>query len=373
MLTLLATAFSGRSEGKAIVSEANGCHTQAMSILMFADERLADHRPPEGHPERPERLAAAVDGINAAGLGEALTWRQPIEAPTASLLGVHSSELVTVLDEHAGLDRVQIDGDTWLSAGSMQAARLAAGAGLDAIAALRAGEADSAFCLVRPPGHHATPSTSMGFCLFNNIAVAAQSLTEQGERVAIIDFDAHHGNGTQDAFFGREDVLFISLHEFPQYPGTGAFSEYGTGDGAGATINFPMPSGATGDVYLRAFDQVIEPALEMFGADWILISAGFDAHREDPLTNLGLTSGDYAAITARIASYAPAGRRIAFLEGGYDLGALGRSSAACVGALLHNSALKAQLDPGSNWLEQQSNGGPGSNTIDAHIERTHQI
>ena len=208
----------------------------------------------------------------------------------------------------------------------------------------------------------------MGFCLFNNIAVAAQSLTEQGERVAIIDFDAHHGNGTQDAFFEREDVLFISLHEFPQYPGTGALSETGLGNGVGSTINFPMPSGATGDVYLRAFDQVIEPALEAFGADWILISAGFDAHREDPLTNLGLTSGDYAAITARIAAYAPTGRRIAFLEGGYNLDALGNSTAACVGALLGE-----QHTASTHGFEPQSNGGPGNNIVDAHIERAHQI
>lgn len=334
-----------------------------MSLLIFADERLADHRPPEGHPERPERLAAAIDGIKAAGLGEALTWRQPSEAPTEALLGVHANELVTVLDEHAGLDRVQIDGDTFMSAGSMQAARLAAGAGLDAIAALKAGEADSAFCVVRPPGHHATPRTAMGFCLFNNIAVAAQSLTAQGERVAVIDFDAHHGNGTQDAFFDRDDVLFISLHEFPQYPGSGAFTEVGSGAGAGATINFPMPSLATGDVYLRAFDQVIEPALEAFGPDWILISAGFDAHRDDPLTNLGLTSGDYAAMTTRICSYVPVGRRIAFLEGGYDLDALGKSAAACAGALL-----------GEDYApEGQTNGGPGGRIVDAHIERRDQI
>ena len=334
-----------------------------MSILMFADERLAEHRPPDGHPERPERFAAAVDGVNNAGFGEALTWREPTEASPESILRVHDSELVNALNEHAGVDRVQIDGDTYMSAGSMQAARLAAGAGLDAIAALRAGEADSAFCLVRPPGHHATPQTSMGFCIFNNVAVTAQALTDLGDRVAIIDFDAHHGNGTQDAFFDREDVLFISLHEFPQYPGTGAIGESGVGAGAGTTINFPMPSGATGDVYLRAFDQVIEPALVEFRPDWILISAGFDAHREDPLTNLGLTSGDYAAMTARIASYVPAGRRIAFLEGGYNLDALSHSTAACVGALLGEAHSPADG-------ESQTNGGPGGKIVDAHIERS---
>lgn len=335
-----------------------------MTILMFADERLADHRPPSGHPERPERLAAAIDGVNAAGFGDALLWRQPNEAPTDALLGVHSSNLVSVLDEHAGRDRVQIDGDTFMSSGSMQAARLAAGAGLDAVAALDAGEADAAFCLVRPPGHHATPQTAMGFCLFNNVAVTAQSLTARGERVAIIDFDAHHGNGTQDAFFDREDVLFVSLHEYPQYPGSGALSETGTADGAGRTINFPMPSLATGDVYLRAFDDVIEPALEAFNADWVLISAGFDAHRQDPLTNLGLTSGDYAAMTARICTYAPARRRIAFLEGGYDLDALGRSTAACVGAMLGEA---------STTVETASNGGPGNHVVDAQIERANRL
>lgn len=327
---------------------------------MFADERVADHRPPEGHPERPERFAAAMAGVKAAGFDEALTWREPTEASPESILRVHDTELVNALNDHAGLDRVQIDSDTHMSAGSMQAARLAAGAGLDAIAALRASEADSAFCLVRPPGHHATPHTSMGFCLFNNVAVTAQALTDQGDRVAIIDFDAHHGNGTQDAFFERDDVLFISLHEYPQYPGTGAIGESGRGAGAGTTINFPMPSGATGDVYLRAFDQVIEPALEAFGADWVLISAGFDAHREDPLTNLGLTSGDYAAMTARIASYVPAGRRIAFLEGGYNLDALGHSTAACVGALLGEAHSPADG-------ESQTSGGPGGNIVDAHL------
>lgn len=332
-----------------------------MTILVIADERLAEHRPPNGHPERPERLAAAVAGIEDAGFGEALEWRSPTEAPVESLLRVHDKRLVDQLMSVGGRDNIQIDGDTSMSSGSLTAARLAAGAGLDAIDALRAGDADSAFCVVRPPGHHATPTTAMGFCLFNNVAVTAQALTDAGERVAIIDIDAHHGNGTQDAFFDREDVLFVSFHEYPQYPGSGALGERGQGPGAGHTINFPMPSGATGDVYLRAFDQIVEPALEAFGADWVLISAGFDAHRDDPLTNLGLTSGDYAALCARIVSTSRPGRRIAFLEGGYDLDALASSAAACAGALLGEV----------HAPEAQTNGGPGHGIVDAHLDQMH--
>ncbi len=333
-----------------------------MSILVIADERVADHRPPEGHPERPARFAAAVDGIKAAGFGQALSWREPTAAPIESLLRVHTADHVENITSRGESEYERIDADTHMSLGSLTAARLAAGAGLDAITALRAGEADSAFCLVRPPGHHATPTQAMGFCLFNNVAVTAQALTDAGEKVAVIDIDAHHGNGTQDAFYGRDDVLFASFHEYPQYPGTGALHETGAGAGTGYTINFPMPSGATGDVYLRAIDEVLEPALESFGADWVLISAGFDAHRADPLTNLGLTSGDYAAICARLVSSSTAGRRIAFLEGGYDLDALGQSTAACTGALL-----------GEDYSpEAQTNGGPGNHIIDAAIEAAHR-
>ncbi len=329
-----------------------------MSILMIADERVADHRPPEGHPERPARFTAAVAGVQQAGFGDALTWQVPTVAPAESLIRVHTEQHVQHVMALGDQDFVRLDPDTHMSAGSLTAARLAAGAGLDAVTALRAGVADSAFALVRPPGHHATPTTAMGFCLFNNVAVTAQSIVDSGEKVAIIDIDAHHGNGTQDAFYGSDQVLFISFHEYPQYPGTGALHEQGAGAGLGHTLNFPMPSGATGDVYLRAFDEVVEPALDTFGADWILISAGFDAHRADPLTNLGLTSGDYSALMGRIVSASKPGRRIAFLEGGYDLDALGASTAAATGALLGEE----------HAPEAQTNGGPGNHIVDAAIE-----
>ncbi len=328
-------------------------------VIVYADERVAEHRPPDGHPERPERYLAAVDGLHRAGLGEAIDWRTPSAAPNEAILGIHGAGHVEAIEAAGGQDHVRLDPDTHMSAGSLDAARLAAGAGLDAIAALRAGEATSAFCLVRPPGHHATPSEAMGFCLFNNIAVAAQSLTAVGERVAIVDYDAHHGNGTQDAFFDRDDVLFVSLHEYPQYPGTGAATETGVGVGQGHTINFPMPSGSTGDAYLRAFDTVVIPAIERFGADWILISAGFDAHRDDPLTNLGLTSGDHAALTRRLVAVAAPGRTIAFLEGGYDLEALSLSTIACVAELIGPDTTTDVA------LEAESNGGRGIEIVDA--------
>jgi acetoin utilization deacetylase AcuC-like enzyme len=174
----------------------------------------------------------------------------------------------------------------------------------------------------------------MGFCLLNNVAVTAAHLRDRGERVLIVDWDAHHGNGTQDIFYDDPSVLYVSMHEWPLYPGTGRLDDVGAGAGVGANVNFPLPAGATGDVYLDALDTVVAPVAEQFAPTWVLLSAGFDAHRSDPLTGLGLAAGDYADLTARVRALAPAGRCVVFLEGGYDLEALRDSTAATVSTLV---------------------------------------
>ena len=243
---------------------------------------------------------------------------------------MHAPAYVADLERFCAAGGGRIDADTSASARSWEAATYAAGAGLEAVDALQRGEGTAAFCALRPPGHHAVPDGAMGFCLLNNVAVTAAGLRAHGERVLIVDWDAHHGNGTQDMFWTDPDVMYVSMHEWPLYPGTGRLSDVGAGPGAGTTVNFPFPAGATGDVYLHAFDEVVVPLAERFRPTWLLISAGYDAHRADPLTGLGLAAGDYADLTARALLLVPAGRTIVFLEGGYDLDALRDSVAATV-------------------------------------------
>jgi acetoin utilization deacetylase AcuC-like enzyme len=251
-----------------------------------------------------------------------------------------------------------LDADTPISPDSWRAAVTAAGTGIAASDALSTGAADAAFLALRPPGHHARPAQGMGFCLVNNVAVAAAELAERGERVLIVDDDAHHGNGTQEIFYADPRVLYVSFHEWPLYPGTGRHDEIGTGAGEGTTVNVPLPAGATGDVYLRALDDVVAPQVDAFGPTWVLVSAGFDAHRADPLTGLGLSAGDFAAITARIAEWAAPGRLAAFLEGGYDLGGLRDSVAASLPVLV---GAPAHAVDG----EAATGGGPGTTVVEA--------
>ena len=201
-----------------------------------------------------------------------------------------------------------LDPDTVVSTRSWDTALVAAGSGLAVLDVLRRGDADAGLVLARPPGHHATRARGMGFCLINNIAVAAAALADEGERVLVVDWDVHHGNGTQDIFWDDARVLYVSTHQSPAYPGTGAVSETGGAGAAGLTVNVPLPPGATGDIAREALDEVVAPAVERFSPTWVLISAGYDAHRADPLADLAWTAGDYVTLAGRVAAYVPGAR-----------------------------------------------------------------
>jgi acetoin utilization deacetylase AcuC-like enzyme len=326
-----------------------------VAVLFATHPRYLDHVAGRSHPERPARLEAVLMGAQCHGVAEALVPLEPRPATREELERVHPPAFLDAIERFCQAGGGRIDADTGATAASWDAAVLAAGAGVSAVEALDAGQESAAFCAVRPPGHHATATRSMGFCLLNNVAVTAAHLAARGERVAIVDYDAHHGNGTQELFYDDPRVFYVSIHEYPLYPGTGALSETGDGDGAWHTLNLPVPEGTTGDVYLRAFDELVEPIIRRFDPTWLLVSAGFDGHRRDPITGLGLSAGDFATLTARLVPLVPAGRVIAFLEGGYDLQALADSTAAALGALAG-----VDIRP-----EPSTNGGPGAPVVAA--------
>jgi acetoin utilization deacetylase AcuC-like enzyme len=323
------------------------------AVIVEMHPACDEHDAGRNHPERPGRLEAVRRGLEAAYAGGSAAPVVPRAATRDELLRVHDATAIDALEAFCRAGGGRLDMDTSASAASWDAAIMAAGAGLDAVERLQAGEADAAFVAVRPPGHHATPERAMGFCLINNVAVTAAALATAGERVLIVDFDAHHGNGTQDAFYRDGNVVYVSLHQWPLYPGTGRLEETGEGPGEGATVNMPVPPGTTGDVYLAAIDEVITPVSERFSPTWLIMSAGFDGHRADPMANLGLSSGDFAEITARLSRLVPPGRRIVVLEGGYDLAALEDSTAGCVAALAGETARPEPL----------TGGGPGRDVV----------
>ena len=259
------------------------------------------HDTPAWHPEHHARLEAALAGIAAAGLTDATEVRDAPAATVEDLALVHDPRYIDAVRSFCEAGGGDLDGDTVAGPGSYTAAGRAAGAVLAAVDALRAGETDLAFAAARPPGHHAVRDRAMGFCLFNNAAVAAARIAAGGERVAIVDWDVHHGNGTQDIFYDDPRVLYVSTHESPLYPGTGRLRETGSASAPRTTLNLPFAAGTRGDTYRQAFDEVVVPVVEAFEPDWLLVSAGFDAHRDDPLAGIELTAADYADLALRLA------------------------------------------------------------------------
>ncbi len=310
------------------------------------------------HPEQPGRIFSVMDGVRDLDLGDGLCYVGSPEVELEALALVHTTKYLDELDSFCRQGGGDIDPDTYARTDSFSAARQAVGAGLEAIGALeRAGEG-LAFVPVRPPGHHAEADHAMGFCLLNNVAVSAAALAAKGHRVLIVDWDVHHGNGTQSIFWDDPRILYVSTHQWPLFPGTGRAQEVGGPNAVGLTVNIPLPRGATGDIVQCALEQVAHPVIDRFAPDWVLVSCGFDAHRDDPLGELALSTGDFALLARLVSSFAPRpGRLAVFLEGGYSARALRSSTAAVLGTLLD-----VEVD-----LEPSTSGGPGREAVTSAV------
>jgi acetoin utilization deacetylase AcuC-like enzyme len=300
-----------------------------MATGFFTHPACREHNPGPMHPERPERLDAIESAVQLHPVRERLIVRTAPKAAEQGILRVHDESFLRAISALCQRGGYLASMEEEVNAATLEAAYFAAGAGIAAAQAVMKGELTNAVCAVRPPGHHATADQAMGFCLFNNVAIAAAYLLEREglSRVLIADWDLHHGNGTQDIFYDSNRVFYFSTHEWGIYPGSGAATEIGTGEGRGFTMNRPLMMGDGDKEIVAAFDEELRPAMEKFQPEFVLVSAGFDAHRSDPLGNLGVTDEGFRRITTithEIAEKYSKGRLVVFLEGGYNLDVLGR-------------------------------------------------
>lgn len=292
-----------------------------MATQIFYSNEFLKHDNP-GHPENAQRLKVMLEEIRKTFTNGEIEFVEPSILPEEKLYNVHSMEMVRQIKELSQDEMSWIDLDTYVCRGDFETARLAAGALLDACKNVINGKTDNAFALIRPPGHHATRNCSMGFCLFNNAAIAANEIAMSGKKVLIFDFDVHHGNGTQDIFYDRKDVMYQSIHLSPHYPGTGGINEIGIGEGIGYTINAPLSYGHGNTVVSRVLDEVFLPMAEQFKPDIILMSCGYDSHHADPLGGLRLTADFYGNMIKKYQRIQP--KIACTLEGGYNLNWIGK-------------------------------------------------
>ncbi len=315
---------------------------------IFRDDLYLEHDPGQTHVERPDRLRVIYNELDNPDVGGQFVF-PPMQPATWQQLGLnHTKTHIERISQTDGKTYDALDGDTTTSAQSYNAALLAAGAVISGIDLLMKGEIDNGFCLVRPPGHHAEGDQAMGFCLFNNIAVGARySLKELGlKRVLILDWDLHHGNGTQNSFYDTDEVLYFSIHQFPYYPGSGAVTETGKGRGAGYTVNVPLPPGPGDEHYARIFNEILAPVVRQYKPELILVSAGYDTALNDPLGGMNVTANGFAYQTKKVLELAEevcGGRMLMTLEGGYDLQGLANGVLVSLVELLGRTTLKDEL------------------------------
>ena len=316
------------------------------NVALITHPDMLKHNTGQGHPEQPERIKSVLQTLKDRDYLPELLEETPEPAAREWIETVHDSKYVDRVELMCRKAYPTIDSpDTSISKDSFRAALLAAGSGLKAADLIRQGLVRRVFCLVRPPGHHAERNRAMGFCLFNNIAVVARYLQQKHgvQKILIVDWDVHHGNGTQQAFYEDNSVFYFSTHQSPHYPGSGGKEEIGRGPGKGFTRNVPLPAGSGDKAYLQAFEEILVPIAESFQPEFVLISAGFDPHRDDPLSGMKVTEKGFAGLTAivrKIADRTADGRLISLLEGGYNLKALGNSAAAHVQELLQQRAAR---------------------------------